>query len=112
VLRLHGSKPTQEVLPLDAATPDAIAFTDLGLISVSTQVSSLHTAPLASAVAFARHVCEICGLKGCIASCPCRNSTASQQLAEPDLGAESRHDWFPHGPVSWRGTAPCAWHPQ
>jgi hypothetical protein len=59
VLWLHGGQPAQEVLPLDRATPDAVALTDLGLISVSTQVSSSHTAPLASAVAFAGHVYDV-----------------------------------------------------
>jgi hypothetical protein len=59
VLWLHGSNPAQEVLPLDGATPAAVALTDLGLISVSTQGSPIHTAPLASAVAFAGHVYDV-----------------------------------------------------
>jgi hypothetical protein len=59
VLWLHGSNPAQEVPPLDGTTPDAVALTDLGLVSVSTQVSSSHPAPLASAVAFAGHVYDV-----------------------------------------------------
>jgi hypothetical protein len=59
VLWLHGSQPAQEVLPLDGAPPAATALTDLGLISVSTQVSSSHTTPLASAVAFAGAVYDV-----------------------------------------------------
>jgi hypothetical protein len=59
VLWLPSSKPTQEVLPLDGATPDAVASTDLGPISVSTRASPIHTAPLASAVMFAGHVYDV-----------------------------------------------------
>jgi hypothetical protein len=50
VLWLQGLNPAQEVLPLDRVTPDAVALTDLGLVSVSTQVPS---------VAFAGHVYDV-----------------------------------------------------
>jgi hypothetical protein len=50
VLWLHGSHPAQEVPPLGGATPDAVALTDLGLVSVSTQVP---------AVAFAGHMYDV-----------------------------------------------------
>jgi hypothetical protein len=59
VLWLHGTNAAQEILPLDQATPDAVPLTDLGLVSVSTQVSSSHPAPLASAVAFAGQVYDV-----------------------------------------------------
>jgi hypothetical protein len=59
VLWLHGTNAAQEVPPLGQATPDAVPLTDLGLVSVSTQVSSSHPAPLAAAVAFAGQVYDV-----------------------------------------------------
>jgi hypothetical protein len=59
VLFVQGNHPAQEIIPLSGEPSDAVALTDLGLISVSGPGSSSHQAPLAAAVVFAGSVYDV-----------------------------------------------------
>ena len=59
VLFVQGNHPAQAIMPSNREPFDAVAVTDLGLISVSGPGSSSHQAPRAAAVVFAGSVYDV-----------------------------------------------------